>query len=322
VLTCERPPSVHAMNLTRDDRHALEQLRNLFLSAVPVEAPYWANERLLELYHATFAQRIAWKWSAVLEELRQLEWMLPEGVVVDFGCGSGIAASTVLDAFGTESVRELVLIDHSECALSFATRQLKGAYPSLNVRATTEWDIPPSSTVLISHMLTELSASALEQLAIVLRRARAIIVVEPGTRYASTRVVMLREKLRGDFSIVAPCPHQQACGMLQPSSARHWCHFHAKPPSEAFTERKWARFADAFGIDVGDLSLSFIVLDADWQGNTPAPTRVIGMPDVTPRDCIVTLCTAAGIGERCIRKAGDRAMYRRFRNDPPRWLED
>ncbi len=309
------------MNLTRDDRHALEQLRNLFLSAAPIEAPYWRNEQLLELYHATFAQRIAWKWYAVLEELRQMEWMLPEAVVVDFGCGSGIAASMVLEAFGTEGVRELVLIDHSECALSFATQQLKATYPSLNIRATTEWDIPPASTVLISHMLTELTASALEQLASILQRARAIVLVEPGTRYASTRVVMLREKLRGDFSIVAPCPHQQACGMLQPSSRRHWCHFHAKPPSEAFTERKWARFADAFGIDVGDLSLSFIVLDATWQGNAPAPVRLIGKPDVTSRDCIVTLCSAAGIRERCIRKTVDRAMYRRFRGDPPRWLE-
>lgn len=67
------------MNLSRQDRHVLERLRQRFLQALPHRTPYWTNKRELELYHATFAQRIGWKWRAVLDELRQYCWMLPAG---------------------------------------------------------------------------------------------------------------------------------------------------------------------------------------------------------------------------------------------------
>jgi alpha-amylase/alpha-mannosidase (GH57 family) len=51
------------------DWAALDRLRALFLKSEPVKEPYWRSESDLASYDFTYAQRIGWKWDAVLEEL-------------------------------------------------------------------------------------------------------------------------------------------------------------------------------------------------------------------------------------------------------------
>lgn len=308
------------MNLSRQDRHVLERLRQRFLQALPQRTPYWTNKRELELYHATFAQRIGWKWRAVLDELRQYCWMLPAGVVVDLGCGTAIAAETVLQCFGSEGISELVLVDHSTIAVEYARERLSEQFRKLRIRAVTEWDIPPGSTVLISHMLTELDDAALNRLMARLMDTRAVLIVEPGTRRAAARVVAVREQLRNNFGIVAPCPHRHECGMLHPRNWQHWCHFHLEPPADAFTQRDWARFAELFKVDVGDMPVSFVVLDARWQQSPAGHVRLVGAPDVSADDIAAVVCRSDGVREQLVRKRDDPTLYRRLRKRPPRWL--
>lgn len=309
------------MNLSRQDRLVLEQLRERFLRAEPMKGPYWQNVRQLELYHQTFAQRIGWKWQAVLDELVELGWTIPDGAsLFDLGCGSGIATEVVLERFGT--VAEVVLSDHSALAAEYAATRLRARFPECRFRPTTEWAIPAGSVVLISHVLTELGREDLCPLAEQLQHSQAVLVVEPGTRSASAQVVALREMLRWHFTIVAPCPHQQRCGMLAVGNRQHWCHFHLRPPLVAFTDRQWVRFADAFGLDIGDLAVSMLVVDRQWNAPPAGQERIIGTADVGQQDIVLTLCTADGsISQRCIDRQRHREQYRRFRKRLPRWFD-
>ncbi|MCX7930182.1 MAG: small ribosomal subunit Rsm22 family protein [Chlorobi bacterium] len=310
------------MNLDRTDRELLERLRACFLSGHAGETPYWESERMLMLYHETFAQRIAWKWHAVLDELDQRGWHPAPGVtLVDVGCGTGIATEIMLERYGTDHLSTVIVNDRSQCAAAFTARRLGELFPSLLVKPTTDLTVPPGSIVVISHVLTEMTTDDIKHLCQHLVAARAVLVVEPGTRHASTRVVMLHEQLRQHMTVVAPCPHQQQCGMTQPTNHLHWCHFHVRPPTAAFTSRQWARFADTFGIDIGDLAVSFMVLDTMWNQPSPAPGRLIGAPDISAHDAVVIVCSSEGIQRRIVNKRHDAELYRRLRKRPPQWIE-
>ena len=55
--------------LNSADWESLKSLRTIFLSETAGgQKDYWSSSRLLELYHETFAQRIGWKWDAVLKD--------------------------------------------------------------------------------------------------------------------------------------------------------------------------------------------------------------------------------------------------------------
>ena len=51
----------------------LRRLRERFLSRTP-GADYWHSQKELTLYDITFAERIGWKWDAVLRELSRRGW--------------------------------------------------------------------------------------------------------------------------------------------------------------------------------------------------------------------------------------------------------
>ena len=54
------------------DWAALERLRAGFLAGDGAAGAYWQSAADVAAYDLTFAQRIAWKWEAVLAELRAL----------------------------------------------------------------------------------------------------------------------------------------------------------------------------------------------------------------------------------------------------------
>jgi hypothetical protein len=97
------------MNWTELDWESLDRHREQFLGARPSDGPYWASAEDLESYDLTFGERIGWKWDAVLAELRLQGWRPPGGVVLDWGCGSGIAGRRVVAAYGTAAFSSLLL---------------------------------------------------------------------------------------------------------------------------------------------------------------------------------------------------------------------
>src|SRR5262245_10095415 len=206
--------------------------------------PYWDSAEELALYDETFAQRIAWKWDAVLEELRRRGRMPGGRTVLDWGCGTGIAARRFLAARG--GFQRTFLWDHSPAAVEFAGERLREEHPELEIHAEL-----PAGTVdvlLVSHVLDELDAAQLEPLVTLAERSGAVLWVEPGSKRTSRRLGELRARMLASHDVLAPCTHQAACGPL--ASEEGWCHLFARPPQAVYTEGKWAEFGRELGIDL------------------------------------------------------------------------
>lgn len=294
----QAPPSIHWS--------ALRDLRDLFLAEVPLSEPYWTSRSQLEAYDCTLGERIGWKWDAVLSELRARNWTPPSRELTDLGCGSGIAARRLLAAF-PEAFDRVSLIDHSTLAAGFARERIADEFPGIPVRI-----LPPSAdpegVVLISHVLTELPES---QEAAWLRRlsaAAALLWVEPGTQACGKRLVHLRESLRESFRLVAPCPHQGACGLLQPENEAHWCHHFAPAPASAHQDPFWGHFRRELNLELGPVAYSFLVCD-HGEAAEPGLSHLIGQPLRFPKFLRVLSCQAEDISELVAsRRAGD--VYR------------
>lgn len=278
------------------DWKALERLRTGFLTGA---RDYWRDERDLESYDQTFAQRIGWKWDFVLGELKRRGWTPPPGDVLDWGCGTGIASRKFLEHFG--AMRRLYLCDRSPLAMKFAAQQVTG------VEVWQETTPPVRADVLlISHALTEQPEPFTLPC-----EAKSVIIVEPGTYEVSHRLIALREWLRGEFNVVAPCTHQAVCGMLAAGNERHWCHQFAPSPPEAFMDGDWARFAKLAGVDMRSLPVSYLVLDrrAVMSGGKQA----LGRARVYKAHALVLECDTTGVREREVRKRDAPDEYRRLK---------
>lgn len=274
------------------DWPALERLRTAFLAG---KGNYWHAESDLASYDLTFAARIGWKWNHVLRELRQLGWSPAPGTVLDYGCGTGIAARKMVEHFG---VNDVTLWDESPLALRFAQQQL----PVAKVGRTGE-------VLLLSHVVTELDDRELDDLCTLAGNATAVIAVEPGTNAASRRLIEVRERLRAQFRVVVPCTHQQACGI---AGTRHWCHHFAAAPREVFRDGNWARFAKLAGVDLRSLPLSYLVLDkraVSVAGNV----RLIGVPRVYKGFALMLGCDADGVTDRRVTQRKLPEVYRQAR---------
>jgi SAM-dependent methyltransferase len=292
------------------DWAALQRLRGNFLDGSAGRADYWRTPGDLASYDETFGRRIAWKWDYVLSELVRRAWTPPPGPALDWGCGSGTAGRAFFAHFGPKSAAGLALWDRSPLAMQFAARKARKTLPGLAV----ECGPPPlaaPATMLISHVLTELSPKQVTGLLAQAARATAVIWVEPGSQIAAHALVQVRERLRQAFQIVAPCPHQAPCGMLAPEAERYWCHHFAPTPSEAFMSSSWAHFAKIAGIDLRSLPLACLVLDKRPAPALPLGTvRIIGRPRILKAYALATSCEPDGLHERRVMK---RILPQEFR---------
>lgn len=281
------------------DWDALERMRQAFLTGTAATADYWQSDHDLAAYDATFAQRIGWKWDFVLRELQRRGWSPPAGALLDWGCGSGIATRKFLESFRSESMNPLHVWDRSGRAMDFALKRARECAPELSASACSTAPTSCRGTVLLSHLLTELSPAQIEALVAAVATADCILWVEPGTYEASLTLIAIRERLRDQFGIVAPCTHQGRCGILAPENERHWCHHFASPPPEVFTDSHWARFANFLGIDLRALPLSFLVLDKRPVPPLPAGTaHLIGRPRLYKGHALLLGCDANGVSEQ------------------------
>jgi hypothetical protein len=302
------------MNPETLDWPALERLRTSFLAGTAGTTDYWTSESELVAYDATFAQRIGWKWDFVLRELQARGWTLPTGDLLDWGCGSGVAGRAVLDHFGVDSPRRLRLWDRSPLAMGFAAQRARTKYPGLNVVEIPAPQELRGGTLVLSHVLTELTQPQTEALVELAATAECVLWVEPGTYEASLTLIAIRERLRGHFQVVAPCPHQGRCGILAPENERHWCHHFAAPPNEVFQDAGWAAFANRLNIDLRDLPVSFLVLDRRAAPPLPADaTRLVGHPRLYKAHALMLGCNAAGVRERTLSRRAFPDEFKQLR---------
>ncbi len=299
------------MNWDTINWSSLERLRSMFLGPAAVAGDYWHSETDLASYDLTFAQRIGWKWDWVLADLTRLGWTPPAGAVLDWGCGSGIAHRALLDHFGTGSVTALQVWDRSPLALQFATRRATTKYPGLVVGAGL---IDTPALLLISHVLNELTPEQVTQLEQLALRAEAVIWVESGASEVSRGLIAVRERLRTQLNLIAPCPHQAPCGLLGAGNERHWCHHFAQPPGEVFTDGGWSRFARFMGIDLRSLPLSYLVLDRRAPpALPPGAMRVLGRPRVYKAHALVLGCQQSGVHDHRLDKRTEPAGFKQMK---------
>lgn len=291
----------------------LDRLRDGFLNGGAAKGPYWTEEAL-EAYDRTYAQRIGWKWEAVLREATLRGFTLPEGDLLDWGCGSGIAGRKVLQAFGRPRNGGLLLWDHSGEASGFAGARARATFEGLSVSEATVGYLqsePSIGTLVISHVLNELSAEALAGLKALIRRSQAVLWCEVGTREVSRQLSGLHEEFRREFRLVAPCPHQAACPILAPQNERHWCHMFAPPPSDIFSNPDWVKFGQRAGIDLRSLPYSFLILDRNERpAADPKLGRVIGRPEAFKPYTRFLNCGADGLNELMVQKRDDPRLIK------------
>ncbi|MGA3007927.1 MAG: small ribosomal subunit Rsm22 family protein [Opitutaceae bacterium] len=316
------------MTLKDLDWRALDRLRDGFLNGTAAQGPYWRSPADLAAYDLTYGERIGWKWDAVLHELRLRGWTPPGqagetargepiqatgsefGTVLDWGCGSGVAGRRVLSFFGAEKFSSLRLHDHSSEAVEFAAQAARTAFPHL---AVSRWrpENEPIGLLVLSHVLNELSPEVRTDLLGLARRSAAVLWIEPGTHADSRALQQIREELRGELHVVAPCTHRTACGLLASGRENDWCHHFAPPAPEAFTDGNWVKFGQRAGIDLRSVPYSFLALD---RHTPPAEglSRIIGRPKYFKGYVRFLNCDATGIADLMLQKRDDPALFKQL----------
>jgi len=313
------------------DWPALDRLRAAFLSGNAATEPYWKSASDLASYDFTYAERIGWKWDHVLRELRLRNWRPASRQILDWGCGSGVAARRVIEFFGAHNFDSLAVWDRSPLACDFAADAAQRQFPNLRVASATPGLLAsgePLGLLLVSHVLNELSPDDLAALRALAARAGEILWVEPGTHAVSRALGAQRELLRAaGFRVVAPCTHDLACPILAPGQERHWCHFFAPPPAAIYADSDWVRFGQRAGIDLRSLPYCFLALDR--AGPAPAAaglSRVIGRPEHFKPCARLLNCDATGLAELELPKRADPALFKQLeRTKSPlvyRWRRD
>lgn len=297
------------------DWKALDRLRDGFLSGAAADGPYWRSQSDLASYDFTFGERIGWKWDAVLRELRLRGWTPPPGLLVDWGCGSGIAGRRALSTWGASAFTGLRVWDHSPVAREFATQAAREAHPELKVAVYA--DDEPIGLLVLSHLLNELDAEAKATLAGVIARATTVIWIEPGTSAVSRDLITWRERLRATHRIIAPCTHAGPCGLLAAGRERDWCHHFAPAPAGVYADSHWVRFGQRAGIDLRSLPYAHLVLDQRAARNTPGSlpsdaARIIGRPEHFKPYARVLSCDASGVDELTIPRRTCGALYKQL----------
>lgn len=289
------------------DLALLRTLRERFLNGTVGAADYWRSEQELALYDATFAERIGWKWDAVLRELARRGWRPRGRRIVDWGCGSGIAGRRVAAAMG--GCDEYAPQDRSRRAMEFASSRMREAFPS--VRISHEATVDAQTLLVVSHVLSELSEAQFAELLALASQAGEVLWVEPGTHAESRRLIAAREALRAhSLQVIAPCTHAAQCGLLAPENARHWCHHFARVPSEIFQDARWREFGVEMGIDLRSLPYSFLVMAREAAPAPDGLSRVIGEAREFKGYAKVLSCQSEGVHEFMLQKRDAPALHK------------
>lgn len=310
--------------MTELDWDRLQRLRDRFLKtdASHRNTPdYWLESADLEVYDQVLAERIGWKWDAVLAEVAMTGFVesedpdvvpLAEARILDWGCGTGIAGRRFVEHFGGGQV---TLHDRSAAAMEFAETRLRDSAPGLKVRTQpVDPDIP--DVLLISHVLGELDEHSAARLLKMVRRCRRVLWVEAGTRVIARRLSAIRDLLLEDFDVLAPCPHRSTCSALR-AGEQHWCHLFARPPAEVFMDGTWMEIGRRLKIDLRALPYHFLAL---MRANSkrpaddgPASARLIGRPSIRNKFVRFHECNEAGLTDRTVFKGREPDLYKRIK---------
>ncbi len=307
------------MTWSQLDWNILDRLRAGFIGGTAAQGPYWQSEEDLAHYDLTYAERIGWKWDAVLREVRQRGWAPRGGLLMDWGCGSGVASRRVLKAFGAERFDSLVVWDHSALATDYVSQRAAKDWPALDCATATPGFLEAGSPIgllVISHVLNELDEAGIAALRRLILRSESVLWVEPGTKDVGRGLQAVRDTLLPEFRTVAPCTHDKPCPLLAAGRENDWCHFFAAPPGEIFANSDWVKFGQRAGIDLRSLPYCFLLLErrpaaeGTGQAHDGTLSRVIGRPEFFKPYARLLNCDASGAAELTLQKRDDKALLK------------
>lgn len=302
----------------REEIERLRAIREVLLGMEgrPDGAPapaYWGDPEALRLYDEVFAARIGWKWDAALDEaLERFAAPLEPRTIVDFATGTGVAAARVLERI--PAPERVVLVDRDAGAREFARERLAADFPGVEFEARDSVGAARFDLALASHVLDELDAEEERVLEGLLRGARAVLWVEPGSKRTSRRLSAARDRMLDEFEPVAPCPHRERCGILAEDRTRDWCHFFARPPAEVHTTARWTQIGKELRLDLRSLPYSFIALDR--EAPRPAPgRRVLGRPRLQRGRALIDLCGPEGVESTQLLQREHKDLFKAIKKD-------
>ena len=303
------------------DWELLHSLRDTFLNNARNAGNYWKDEWVLDQYHRTFAARIGWKWKAALADAKQVHWKPRANQILDWGCGTGIATLSLIEAFGSDWLERVFLWDHSVLACQFAKRRILEIAPHLKVetfehnRHRKEF---PNTLSVASHVINELPIDTRIELRNLMADSAQVFWVEPGNYESSRLLSEQRSFLLDTHHAIAPCTHCLDCPMLAEENTRHWCHFFGRPPIEAFTDSNWSRFSQVMEIDLRSLPYSFIVMDSQRLGSELPDSklsRIIGRAKQLKGHARILSCRASSLSEYELQKRANKTLWKTIKKE-------
>jgi ribosomal protein RSM22 (predicted rRNA methylase) len=209
----------------------------LALRQTRLSLPGWRPATLVDFGAGTGS--VAW---AVAAELPSVEAMtLLEQSAAAIGVGRAIlAAAEALGSAGNHRASSRAALTGETLAPRAATfrswRLPAVGHTAAGLHAADEAatgpgsqpdDVPAADLATVSYVLGELTTA--QQAAIValaVRAAPAVVLVEPGTPAGHRRILAARDRLlEVGYLLAAPCPHHDACPL---ASVGDWCHFAAR----------------------------------------------------------------------------------------------
>jgi ribosomal protein RSM22 (predicted rRNA methylase) len=147
---------------------------------------------------------------------------------LDLGSGPGTAGWAVVETFPflekisfVERDLELLKIGKALAVEANAPVLRVANWTAADLRSVS---IEPQDLIILSYALGELNPNDAQRLvAAASKAAQVLVLIDPGTPKAFTRMAELRKQLivQG-LMIAAPCPHEHACPLL---ARGDWCHF-------------------------------------------------------------------------------------------------
>jgi ribosomal protein RSM22 (predicted rRNA methylase) len=303
-----------AATLSRGVEHLIETYRS---GATPT-TPILANAEQVLAYAA---YRMPATYAAIHAALRRLHTAVPPlqpRTLVDFGAGTGAAAWAATEVWPT--IDDVTLLEQSAAAIELGSRMmansecgaLQGAHWRVWSLSTIDADAVTADIATAAYVLGELNEHQQAMLlALLMKSAATVVLVEPGTPAGFARIISARDALiKGGFTIAAPCPHQLSCPMLERGD---WCHF-----SERLERSHLHRVAKASELSYEDEKYAYV---AATRAPVHRPAaRIVRHPQLRKSLVSLQLCEASGLGalvreERIAKSQG--VLYKEARN--ARW---
>jgi len=277
---------------------------------------YWNDLELIESYDKVLGERIAWKWSAVLNQVKDRISFTTSVSVLDWGCGTAVASRKFYEYFG-ETIVSINLHDRSRKVANYASKRLAAEVKDCNISILDSMPAEKSTVALLSHVINEFDEKDLDRLVHSLRGHELIIWLEPGTHRESRRLNHVRAELLDEYEVIAPCSHQSKCPMQQEEHSSHWCHFFARPPAEAFQSQLWAEAKKHLGIDLRSLPTSFLCLmRKEGTGvvstSSDSAAVLIGRHRIYKGYLKYLECSEAGLSEVRLQKRDNKKLFKQL----------